>query len=177
LTSREILASAFAEGVGVIRRSFSGGDSCPKNRGFRPAVFDTGEKGALGYGVFAKQNRLHRCARDDRRCRDARHVGRTPMADARRMGKSELFSHFAERFEVKRTQAREYFDELTALAEKELKRSGEFVLPGMVKLVVQKRKARMGRNPATGEAIKIPAKTVVKARIAKQLKDAVLPRK
>ena len=98
------------------------------------------------------------------------------MADARRMGKSELFSSFAERFEVKRTQAREYFDYLTELAEKELKRSGEFVLPGMVKLVVQKRKARMGRNPATGEAIKIPAKTVVKARIAKQLKDAVLPR-
>ena len=82
------------------------------------------------------------------------------------MGKSELFSHFAERFEVKRTQAREFFDELTTLSEKELKRSGEFVLPGMVKLVVQKRKARMGRNPATGEAIKIPAKTVVKARIA-----------
>ena len=99
------------------------------------------------------------------------------MSDARRMGKSGLFSHFAERFEVKRTQAREFFDELTALAEKELKRSGEFVLPGMVKLVVQKRKARMGRNPATGEAIKIPAKTVVKARIAKQLKDTVLPRK
>ena len=98
-------------------------------------------------------------------------------ADARRMGKSELFSHFAERFEMKRTQAREFFDELTALSEKELKRSGEFVLPGMVKLVVQKRKARMGRNPATGEAIKIPAKTVVKARIAKQLKDAVLPKK
>ena len=72
---------------------------------------------------------------------------------------------------------RELFDEMTALCEKELKRSGEFVIPGMVKLVVQKRKARMGRNPATGEAIKIPAKTVVKARIAKQLKDAVLPRK
>ena len=86
------------------------------------------------------------------------------MADARRMGKSELFAHFADRFEMKRTQAREFFDELTMLAEKELKRSGEFVLPGMVKLVVQKRKARMGRNPATGEAIKIPAKTVVKAR-------------
>src|SRR5246127_2581894 len=99
------------------------------------------------------------------------------MPDARRMGKSELFSHFADRFEMKRTQAREYFDELTQLAEKELKRSGEFVLPGMVKVVVQKRKARMARNPATGEAIKIPAKTVVKARIAKQLKDLVLPRK
>jgi DNA-binding protein HU-beta len=99
------------------------------------------------------------------------------MAEARRMGKSELFTHFAERFEMKRTQAREFFDALTELAEKELKRSGEFVLPGMVKLVVQKRKARMGRNPATGEAIKIPAKTVVKARIAKQLKDTVLPKK
>ena len=99
------------------------------------------------------------------------------MADARRMGKSELFSHFAERFDVKRTQARDFFDELAILCEKELKRSGEFVLPGMVKLVVQKRKARLGRNPATGEPIKIPAKTVVKARIIKQLKDSVLPKK
>jgi len=93
------------------------------------------------------------------------------------MGKSELFSHFAERFDMKRTQARDFFDELAVLCEKELKRSGEFVLPGMVKLVVQKRKARLGRNPATGEEIKIPAKTVVKARIIKQLKDSVLPRK
>ena len=77
------------------------------------------------------------------------------MADGRRMGKSELFSHFAERFAVKHGQAREFFDELQSLSETELKRSGEFVLPGMVKLVVQKRKARMGRNPATGETIKI----------------------
>ena len=99
------------------------------------------------------------------------------MNDARRMGKSELFAHFAERFDMKRTQVRDFFDELTALAEKELKRSGEFQLPGMVKLVLQKRKARTGRNPATGEEIKIPAKTVVKARIVKQMKDAVLPKK
>lgn len=99
------------------------------------------------------------------------------MAKARRMGKSELFAHFAERFDLKRAQARAYFDELCSLGEKELKRSGEFVLPGMCKLVVQKRKARKGRNPATGAEIDIPAKTVVKARIAKQLKDAVLPRK
>ena len=93
------------------------------------------------------------------------------------MGKSELFSRFAERFELKRTQAKEFFEFLAELSEKELKRSGEFVLPGMVKLVVQHRKEREGRNPATGEAIKIPAKTVVKARIAKPLKDAVLPKK
>jgi len=95
------------------------------------------------------------------------------MAEARRMGKSELFSHFADRFEVKRTQAREFFDELNTLAEKELKRSGEFVLPGMVKLVVQKRKARMGRNPATGEAIKIKASKKVAFRAAKELKESV----
>jgi DNA-binding protein HU-beta len=103
--------------------------------------------------------------------------GEDSMADARRMGKMELFAHFAEKFEMKRTQVRDLFEELLRLSEKELKRSGEFVLPGMCKLVVQKRKAREGRNPATGEPIKIPAKTVVKARIAKQLKDAVLPRK
>lgn len=99
------------------------------------------------------------------------------MADARRMGKSELFAHFADRFEMKRAQVREFFEELALLSEKQLKTAGEFVLPDMVKLVVQKRKARMGRNPATGQPIKIAAKTVVKARVVKKLKDAVLPRK
>ena len=99
------------------------------------------------------------------------------MADARRMGKMELFAHFADKFDMKRTAVRDLFEELLRLSEKELKRSGEFVIPGVCKLVVQRRKAREGRNPATGEPIKIPAKTVVKARIAKQLKDTVLPRK
>jgi DNA-binding protein HU-beta len=130
------------------------------------------------YGRFSESFRRSASARRSAAAERRRASARGDvMAEARRMGKSELFSHFADRFEVKRTQAREFFDELTTLAEKELKRAGEFVLPGMVKLVVQKRKARMGRNPATGEAIKIPAKTVVKARIAKQLKDTVLPKK
>ena len=83
------------------------------------------------------------------------------MDEARKMGKSELFSHFAERFDIKRTQSREFFDELAILCEKELKRTN----------------ARTGRNPATGQPIPIAAKTVVKARIVKQLKDAVLPKK
>ena len=99
------------------------------------------------------------------------------MDEARRMGKSELFSHFAEKFDVKRTQSREFFDELATLCEKELKRSGEFIIPGMVKLVIQKREARTVRNPVTKEPINVPAKTVVKARVIKQLKDAVLPKK
>ncbi len=97
------------------------------------------------------------------------------MADARRMGKSDLFAHFSEKLGIKRAEARDFLDALQQLSEAELKRAGEFVLPGMVKLVVQNRQARMGRNPATGAQIHIPAKTVVKARIAKQLKDAVLP--
>ncbi len=97
------------------------------------------------------------------------------MADGRRMGKTELFAHFSDKFGMKRAEVRDFFDELQSLSEAELKRAGEFVLPGMVKLVRQERQARMGRNPATGAQIQIPAKTVVKARIAKQLKDAVLP--
>ena len=93
---------------------------------------------------------------------------------AGRMGKTQLFSHFSEKFNMKRSEVRDVFDELQRLAEEQLKASGEFTLPGMVKLVKQDRAARMGRNPATGEQIQIQAKTVVKARIAKQLKDAVL---
>jgi len=57
-----------------------------------------------------------------------------------------------------------------------MKRSGSFTIPGIGKLVVSKRKARMGRNRATGEAIKIPAKTVAKMRIAEAAKEGILPK-
>ena len=101
------------------------------------------------------------------------------MAAARKMGKTELFAHFVDHMadcdvQLKRADVREFFEELQRTCEKELQESGEFTLPGVAKLVLQKREARTGRNPATGEAIQIPAKQVVKARIAKQLKDAVL---
>lgn len=96
------------------------------------------------------------------------------MAEARRMGKSDLFSHFAGQLGVTRAVARQFFDELQQLAEGELKRAGEFTLPGVAKLVRQDRPARQGRNPATGATIDIPAKRVVKARVAKQIKDSVL---
>jgi len=65
-------------------------------------------------------------------------------------------------------------DKLAAMAYKEVKKGGEFVLPGFGKMIKANRKARMGRNPATGATIKIPAKTVVKFRLAKAAKDAVL---
>ena len=95
------------------------------------------------------------------------------MAESHRMSKSELFTHFAEHFGIQRAAAGEFFDELQQLTEKELLRCGEFVLPGIAKLVVQQRERRMGRNPSTGATVEIPAKQVVKARIAKQLKDVV----
>ncbi len=96
------------------------------------------------------------------------------MAETRRMGKAELLAHFSDRFGMKRTDVRDFFEELQELCEVELKRSGEFVLPGIVKLVRQERQARVGRNPATGDPIEIPAKAVVKARIAARLKNTVL---
>jgi DNA-binding protein HU-beta len=68
-------------------------------------------------------------------------------------------------------------DQLASLATSETKKTGSFTLPGIGKLVLQKRKARKGRNPATGESINIPAKTVVKMRIAKACKEAIVPPK
>jgi DNA-binding protein HU-beta len=91
------------------------------------------------------------------------------------MTKSHIVSHFAEKFELTKKTASGIIDEVAALAVSETKKTGAFTLPGIGKLVLVKRKARMGRNPATGEAIKIPAKTVVKVRIAKAAKEAIVP--
>ena len=93
------------------------------------------------------------------------------------MTKSQIATHFAEKFSLSRRQAQDFLDELANLAYNEAKKKGEFTIPGIGKLVKQQRKARTGRNPATGEAIKIPAKTVMKFRVAKAAKDAVLPPK
>src|SRR4030042_5900516 len=93
------------------------------------------------------------------------------------MTKSQIVSHFAAKFELTKKTASEIIDEVTALAVSETKKVGSFTLPGIGKLVLVKRKARMGRNPATGEAIKIPAKTVVKMRIDKAAKGAIVPGK
>ena len=88
--------------------------------------------------------------------------------------KSQIVSHFAGKFELTKRTASGIIDEVAALAISETKKAGSFTLPGIGKLVLVKRKARMGRNPATGETIKIPAKTVVKMRIAKACKEAIV---
>lgn len=90
------------------------------------------------------------------------------------MTKSQLTSRIAEKSGITKKAAAEILDELASIAYTETKKNKQFTLPGLGKLVLNKTKARMGRNPATGEQIKIPAKTVVKFRVAKACKDAVL---
>ena len=94
------------------------------------------------------------------------------MAKTKSMSKSAVASALAEKTNVTKKQAVLFVEELVNLAYREAKNS--FTLPGLGKLVLVQRKARMGRNPATGEAIKIPAKKVVKFRVAKACKDAIL---
>ncbi len=90
------------------------------------------------------------------------------------MTKSQLLATLADSTGLSKKDVGNLLDELAALAYKEVKTGGEFVVPGFGKLIKARRKARMGRNPATGESIKIAAKTVVKFRLAKAAKDAVL---
>jgi DNA-binding protein HU-beta len=101
----------------------------------------------------------------------------TKAAGKKRMTQSEVLNHFAEKFDMKRAQVRELFDELANLASSEVKSNGEFALPGFGKLVLSERKAREGRNPQTGDTIQIPAKTTLKFRVSKAMKDTVVPKK
>jgi DNA-binding protein HU-beta len=91
-----------------------------------------------------------------------------------KMTKSQLVTTLSEKTGLAKKDVNSVFDELTAIAYKEVKKVGEFVVPGFGKMVKAKRKARMGVNPATGAKIKIAAKTVVKFRLAKAAKEAVL---
>ena len=95
----------------------------------------------------------------------------------KRMSQSEVVNHFAEKYGMKRAQVKELFEEMANLAASEVKENGEFVLPGFGKIVLSERKAREGRNPQTGETIQIPAKTTLKFRLSKGMKDSVVPKK
>jgi DNA-binding protein HU-beta len=91
---------------------------------------------------------------------------------AKTLSKSQIAAALAEAAEITKKQAVTILDTIAALAYKNAKNS--FTLPGLGKLVLVNRKARIGRNPATGEQIQIPAKKVVKFRVAKAAKDAIL---
>jgi DNA-binding protein HU-beta len=94
---------------------------------------------------------------------------------AKMMTKSATIAALAQKTNLTKKQIAEVMDNLLGLATKEAKNG--FVLPGFGKLVLANRKARMGRNPQTGEPLKIPAKRVVKFRLSKVLKDTVLGKK
>ncbi len=99
------------------------------------------------------------------------------MAGKKPLTKSQIVSYFAKKFDISKKVAASVIDEMAALGIAETKKAGVFTFPGIGKLVLVRRKARVGRNPATGEAINIPAKTVVKMRIAKACKEAIVPPK
>ena len=91
-----------------------------------------------------------------------------------KLTKSQMVAHMAESTGMSKKDAQTFLDKMVELAYKEVKQNGEFTVPGLGKLVKKHRAARQGRNPATGATIQIPAKTVVKFRVAKACKDVVL---
>jgi DNA-binding protein HU-beta len=91
---------------------------------------------------------------------------------AKALSKSQIAAAIADKAGITKKQAAQILEIITDLAYKNAKNT--FTLPGLGKLVLVNRKARIGRNPATGEQIQIPAKKVVKFRVAKACKDAVL---
>src|SRR5471030_3437131 len=93
------------------------------------------------------------------------------------MTQTQIIQTLADKCEVSKKLAKSLLDTLAQTAVTEVKKNGLFVLPGIGRLVRVDRKARMGRNPATGETIKIAAKKVVKFRVAKAAKDAIVPPK
>lgn len=93
---------------------------------------------------------------------------------AQTMNKSQLLQMLAEKTGQSRKEVAAFLDLLVQTAYSEAKKNGEFTIPGLGKLQKKDRAARMGRNPSTGAQIQIPAKTVVKFRIAKAAKDAIL---
>lgn len=93
---------------------------------------------------------------------------------AKGMSKSQLLAHLAEKSGHSKKEVQTFMDLLAETAYAEAKKNGEFTVPGLGKLVKKHRAARKGRNPATGQEIDIPAKTVVKFRVAKAAKDSIL---
>jgi DNA-binding protein HU-beta len=90
------------------------------------------------------------------------------------MTKSQLIAALAEKSGMSKKDIAGFWDMFVQMVYDETKEAGQCTLPGIGKMVKQQRKARMGRNPATGESIQIPAKTVCKFRVAKQAKEAIL---
>jgi DNA-binding protein HU-beta len=99
------------------------------------------------------------------------------MAEVKKLTQSQLIKELAAACEISNKAAKTVIEKYAEIAMRETKKNGVMVMPGLGRMVRQERKARIGRNPATGEKIKIPAKKVVKFRVAKAFKDAIVPPK
>ena len=102
---------------------------------------------------------------------------KTPSAPVAKMTKTQIMKAMAEKLQTEPKQVQAFFDVLAETATEQTREAGEFTVPGLGKLVKAERKERLGRNPQTGEQIKIAAKTTVKFRIAKAATEAIAPPK
>jgi DNA-binding protein HU-beta len=139
----------------------------------RPAVFFRARTGLRSGAVLTGYTNKDACY--------ARHSGVLSFCcfqeGSNTLTQTQLVKLLADDLEVSRKVSKQFLDGLAATAIKEVRKTGAFVLPGIGKLVRVDRKARIGRNPATGETINIPAKKVVKFRVAKAAKEAIVPPK
>jgi DNA-binding protein HU-beta len=99
------------------------------------------------------------------------------MAEVKKMTQTQLVNEIAAATGITKKQAKAALEKLVETAIAQTKKAGVFVIPGIGRLKKVERKARMGRNPATGEPIKIPARKTVKLALSKSLKDAIVPPK
>jgi DNA-binding protein HU-beta len=98
--------------------------------------------------------------------------GMAASKEGKHLTQAQIIDQLADKVGLKRVQAKELFRAMASLAATEVRKHGEFIIPGFGKLLLSTRKTREGRNPATGEPIKIAAKNTIKFRIGKSMKDA-----
>lgn len=99
------------------------------------------------------------------------------IAKATPIKKSQIIQELSQSLEISKKDVNAFLDAFVDLAYKETKKNGAFIIPGVGKLILKKTKKRKGRNPATGQEIEIPAKTVVKFSFFKACKEAIVPTK
>src|SRR6202142_4456952 len=151
--------------------------TCGKSAFFCSFPFTLGFRIPYDAVVNAHPAHASRTARKENVHLGERVVRQRRSMAAAKMTQSQLIKKLAESVEVPTKVAKAFTTAYAEMAIAETKKSGVAVLPGIGRLVRVDRKARMGRNPATGETIKIPAKKVVKFRVAKAVKDAIVPPK
>jgi DNA-binding protein HU-beta len=129
--------------------------------------------------VWSAEQQCFRVSGSEKPCSERQfgRIRKRSMAEIKRLTQTQLVRELAGNLGVNNKVAKQFVESYADIAVRETKKNGVFVIPGIGRLVRVERKARTGRNPMTGESIKIPAKKVVKFRVAKSVKDAIVPPK